>query len=812
MKFDQVYYTSSTTGTRGGAGFQINAHSGTLDPDIQREVEAYSLYTPPTNCPRTPETPQEFAQFPISYKYRMFGGRRPGFCRSIYLGKDYNSVRYGNFFTHIILGQGQANENMLQDPAVLQKLEIWAAKASTTTDISPIELDPGLFSKAVSYERLFASNPHFKDLIAFCLAGLKDKKTTIIVDTPAATAKWISAVLSILPRNIRSQISFSTYEYNPQNLDYNLCGTTLDSGFDFSEASFKFNFYILDFSSDRFSPALEYRSFVDIIGNLGASGDHAKIANLLEFMYSITHDPGLEQLDSLAKLWLLLEDNTQTSSLLRAIQLIQEIKLSPSDDISKRLLNWLKTAPELTNNDIKLVCNFCMNDIMKKETDPQKKLIWIYTILLVLVRHYPIADLEDMIKLSSLLQSQGGLIALASYDELVKEIKAQFSKSGIDHFYLMKLCQDLHLTDHPVLSSFLKAAFKQLIFNYSGSAERYNAIAASLTDRIPYAEAVFIEQLSLEPMPVQLNPLLLKLIGDPGTKKSLTALLNDCNKKDTLDSLELLELLSRSNWEEAAKHWWMVNRLNPAKLSLHGRFWTLANDLHPRWAPIDFLSKDPYLIKYSSFMRTFWIGISSYNPLQQYDKKISDLLAGLDKWFKQPESAQYLNAESRNIAAFVANFLSVFMSTDSSPITVVKTMIKTIPTDFPNYGPSLGTQLIMKLNTPTRKSSDWESLLSAINTSVPKALNLLLETEASSLKDFPPSFWIGLANLALRYGTNLPEELKRLIKKSVNSLPEAKQQDILAKVKDNPALEQFFGTATKPSLLKRIIQAVFGKR
>jgi len=149
MKCDQLYYTSSTTGTRGGAGFQINAHSGTLEQDIQREVEAYSLYTPPSNCPRTPETPEDFASFPVSYRYRRFACRRAGLSRSLYLGKDYNSVRYGNFFTHILLAPENEDFQQLQDPLLMAKLDLWASVASPTVQLPDCYLplpDPQLGS------------------------------------------------------------------------------------------------------------------------------------------------------------------------------------------------------------------------------------------------------------------------------------------------------------------------------------------------------------------------------------------------------------------------------------------------------------------------------------------------------------------------------------------------------------------------------------------------------------------------------------------------------------------------------------------
>jgi len=805
MKCDQLYYTSSTTGTRGGAGFQINAHSGTLEQDIQREVEAYSLYTPPSNCPRTPETPEDFASFPVSYRYRRFAGRRAGLSRSLYLGKDYNSVRYGNFFTHILLAPENEDFQQLQDPLLMAKLDLWASVASPTVQLPDCDLplpDPQLGSDEL---RSLYAHPRFGDLVSFCLAGLADRKCTVIVDSQANTARWISAVLRVLPSGIRRQISFSTYEYSPQNLDYNLCGTTLDSSFDFSEAAFRFNFYIMDFSSDRYSPSLEQGRFAKLITRLGSSGGPQSLSSFLAFLESVKRDPDPAQLNSLAELWSILNDKDSGASMLRAMQLMKEFHYKPPEEMVLGMQNWALSHPQMDSAELKSFWDYIFDGFIASEGHSPRILSWSYTLLVVMLKHFPIADQTGILRLLTLIQRHGGLLQLESYDRLVSELKAQLQTSGPDRFFLLKVCRELRLSEHPDLQPHLQAALMERIQGRPLDEEGFELLSSSLQEAVPYVENVILELFSAATPQRGQIPLLMKLISNPELKSALKEMLQGRNKAEVWESIELYELFSQPQWEEPAGRWWMVNRLAPNKMHLHDRFWSVAQAIHPSWAPLDFLVKDPALIRHTSFIKAFWDTISAYNPLSSYEKKTADLLESLAAFYSAQAKATGLSRESLDLGGFISAYREIFYHAEASSLAAVKSVLAFIPAEYASYKTALGIQLIKKLNTPSRKGSDWESLLAVIYPAAPKAISTLLERESTLLKEFPAVFWVGIIRLAVSQGMSFPEELHRLIKQSVKNLPESKLQDIMDRLKDRPQLADYIQGRRPESVIQKFL-------
>lgn len=805
MKCDQVYYTSSTTGTRGGAGFQINAHSGTLESDIQREVEAYSLYTPPANCPRTPETQDDFACFPVSYRYRRFAGRRAGISRSLYLGKDYNAVRYGNFFTHIILAGENEFFDQLQDPVLMADLDLWASTASTVVHLPDLNLTLPATSRGDTDLRPFQTHPRFCDLLSYCMAGLSDRKSTVIVDSQPNIAMWISAVLKALPPGVRKRISFSTYEYTPQNLDYNLCGTTSDSGFDFSEASFRFNYYVMDFSSDRFSPSLEHSYYAKIVTRIINLDNHQILNSFLAFIQDVSSDPEPAQLDSLAELWSILNEKDNNASILRALHLMKEFRFTPPRELVQNIQAWALTYPSLESSELNDFWNYIYAGFIASETNSQRILSWSYTLLVIMLKHYPNSDQTNILKSLELIQGNGGLLHLESYEPLVTELKARLQNRETDRFFLLKICRELRLSDHPELLTLLQNALSDRILSRPLDVDSLELVSSSLMEGVPYVESTLVELMDSDSPKRGAVPLILKLIPDPEQKNALKNMLLGRGRPELWESIELYELFSQAKWEESAARWWLLNRVAPNKLHLHTKFWAVAQAIHPSWAPLDYLVKDPALIRYPSFIKAFWDTISTYNPLNQYEKRTTDLLDSLSGFISSSDKSLGLSKDCLDLGEFIKAYHDIFYSNDTSTLGTVKSILNLIPIEYAQYKPILSIQLIKRLNTPSRKGSDWESLLEAVWISNPKSIAFLLEKEESILQEFPAVFWVGMIRLAVSHGSNLSGELHRLIKHSIKNLPEKKMYEINDKLRDKPLLAEYIRSNRHKNILMRIL-------
>ena len=226
--------------------------------------------------------------------------------------------------------------------------------------------------------------------------------------------------------------------------------------------------------------------------------------------------------------------------------------------------------------------------------------------------------------------------------------------------------------------------------------------------------------------------------------------------------------------------------------------------VHPSWAPLEFLTKDSSLIIYPSFINAFWKAISSYNPISSYDKKIADLMDNIVSWIEANDKNENLGKGTLDLKSFIDCYRSIFNNADSSPLDSVRRVLNTIPAEHSQYRSSLGIQLIKKLNSPSRKGSDWESLLGVIHSTDPRVIFTLLDKERMLLREFPTVFWLGLVRLAVSHGTALPAELRNLIKQSIKSLPEMKLQELIDKVRDKPDLLAYIKAPSQESLFKRV--------
>lgn len=803
MKYDQVYYTSSTIGIRGGAGFQINAHSGNLEPDITRELEAYSLYTPPTECPRTPETPEELALFPISYRYRLFGGRLAGLSRSIYLGRDYNSVRYGNFFTHTIFAPGKLDHTQLLDPLQMAKMGIWTKEASETTEIPSLELKTDADIESQDTFLTAWQHPHFIDLISFALAGLTDKKTTVIVDNKHLPDLWISALLNVLPAKIRTKLSFSTYEFNPQNLDYNICGTRHDTGFDFSEASFKFNFYILDFEQDRFSDSLEHGHFARNVARLASNDPQTGLASLLAIVDDILTEPDLSQLDSIAELWYIVHEDITNTSIVKALMLMKDFNYVPTDEMLTKLQKGLASLSPMGAAELQNLWLYLHDSFILSSKDKQDRLNWAYGLLITMIKAYPYSETDKISILTKIIQESGGLLQLDSYDLLVDELQQKLMQTELKLMPLLQLTKELFLMDHPQLQTHLKRSLMEQLGSFMEDSG-LGFITTSLAEQIGFVEDALLESLEQKTHNAHLINFWGKLLIRKETNSLLMELIGKNSKNELKDILEVYELFGISNWEEAAQSWWDSKRDSDLEAHLHATFWNTAHILHPNWAPLHILEIDLQLIEYPSFHNAFWRMISSYNISHSYDQYTRKLLNNLESWINIQKGNRTLTKETQNIGYFISAFKQICFEPHSEIQEPTRQVLTRIPPAYEEYKHNLVVQLIEKLMSRQLRVSDWERLLFILHKAAPMALSTCIDRKIR----FSPNFWAALLSFVSTHNHLIPEDLKESIKERINDQAESELQNISKILANKPDLVEYLKNIRKKSIFSTILDLI----
>lgn len=139
MGLAQLYYTSCETGLSGFAGFQFNAVTPGLPPQILREVETLTSYQPPRQVGSKPAA-ADIAACPVSLVYSA----EPTtiVARVVFVGTDF-SRRSGNYFAHALVsgdGPGPFSEVL---PIELWDSPLWVAEPIDGTELPALPASRG---------------------------------------------------------------------------------------------------------------------------------------------------------------------------------------------------------------------------------------------------------------------------------------------------------------------------------------------------------------------------------------------------------------------------------------------------------------------------------------------------------------------------------------------------------------------------------------------------------------------------------------------------------------------------------------------
>jgi hypothetical protein len=255
MAFDQAYYTSCEQGLSNRSGYQFNAATPGIPPDVLADVEALTSYSPPSSLPYT-ATEEEIARSPVNLCYQP--GRTVILANVVFLGNDF-SRRFGNYFAHALLAADIDGELGSTLP-----IEYWQAPFWVHTSVSDKVLPSlsvpvsggGLLTRASVAG--FVGNHRCQERIAALVTAVghavarRERKVVIVEQTSDAAANWIGAACFLLPAELVRGMSFATYENEPRYSPHTVVGTVPDVGFDVDETALASN-YVFDMTTDRAS-------------------------------------------------------------------------------------------------------------------------------------------------------------------------------------------------------------------------------------------------------------------------------------------------------------------------------------------------------------------------------------------------------------------------------------------------------------------------------------------------------------------------------------------------------------------------------
>ena len=221
----QWKYTSSRYNIEKSAGFFTFSMSERLTKEEKGElVEKAAHYNAPESLPTRP-TKEDLAKFPVAFSYFRLSNGKSVLCRTCYIGLDYATSRYGNFFAHaLILEKGNwtnplryfrspafasgltKEEIELTDaPPPLPELSVNDVPFSDKPLASLTKLDEGAFGVLKRMVDGFHTALRTGSNLVFYLDESR------LLNAPALLELFLSA----LPEEVAKKVCFSTYVHNP---------------------------------------------------------------------------------------------------------------------------------------------------------------------------------------------------------------------------------------------------------------------------------------------------------------------------------------------------------------------------------------------------------------------------------------------------------------------------------------------------------------------------------------------------------------------------------------------------------------------
>lgn len=257
MSFRQAFHTSCRNGLSGHSGFQFNAASAGLDPEqLSRIAADHSGYRPPPDAPVEPDA-SAIARLPVALRYQPVEGVGPVISRTVYVGREFrgaagepDSGRFGNYFSHIVVGEGGEDPFAGLLPIELWQAPHWTSSESAEAELPPLErLEPGPADLERVLERLAPRASRALGAVAdAALAAVSGGPRAVVIEPePELAAAWVAWASFALPPDRAGTLTFATFDGRPRVAEsLRMCVTTPACDLDFAPYELESSVVLVD--------------------------------------------------------------------------------------------------------------------------------------------------------------------------------------------------------------------------------------------------------------------------------------------------------------------------------------------------------------------------------------------------------------------------------------------------------------------------------------------------------------------------------------------------------------------------------------
>ncbi|WP_368491025.1 hypothetical protein [Clostridium sp. BJN0013] len=466
MAIKQLFYTSCKRGVSSGMGFQTYSMSEGISHEERKEIESYCVYIPPDNLPTLPSHEEIDKLFPLSFSSFKLKNNKYCICSSKYIGRDY-SGRYGNYFCHVLISQEPWDFYPIELYGSPVFREFLTDEEQNREEIAYLpELEEIPLGNIINFDTISQflkkgavgkKRKSFIQLMESVLDYSESKKRIIYCDDKDNVPFWIGAVLMCLPKKLARQFSFTTYCYNPEDLNCIICAVDKKgSKFNFKESQKSYMYHIHNFSGE-FNYEVNYSSSFIKLAEVGYTVSKEIFLPFIDFISQFEYNFLDKDIDNCVNLYNIVKRGIEKSNIeniKKALSFAINYKsIGAYNELFDMLVPKLeKMSTQVDLELLEIITKFLFKaglEIENREYVTKTYEFFFNSIhyLLVDVEEIPLEDIIDLYnKIRELEQVSTDQFARASLNiDRIKNIEIYIKGGKIRHakFYFNTLVRDI---------------------------------------------------------------------------------------------------------------------------------------------------------------------------------------------------------------------------------------------------------------------------------------------------------------------------------------------------------------------------------